>query len=303
MEILPPYSEGDYSKFSFATIFIVFLLTLLSIWYLEVPSMLENSTFQFHSNLIPVELLALFRTACFLLSAYTIVILMVRSTVPGMMMALRHKEKDFHLFEILGIERLVSFSSWTLMIFGTAFLFTCIGTWYNVFGSEIPYWITIFSSFLYSIALGCVFLTSTVVRYIIIPTEIKMERNFDHLFNTHESIMHNVIIILIAVDIILTQPNLQPEYGLFGIIMGIIYLTFAYLWAYFGGGYYIYTFIDPRVKGSPQYLIGLAFSIGLSYIGVWLICTIMNEMFLLGTLIICVWVSRLVMFKKPEIAQ
>ena len=39
---------------------------------------------------------------------------MVRSTDPGTMIALRHKENDYHLFELLGLERLVSFSSWTL---------------------------------------------------------------------------------------------------------------------------------------------------------------------------------------------
>ncbi len=303
MEVLPPNSEGDYSNFSFATIFVVFLLTVLSLWYLEVPSLMGNSTFQFHSNIIPVELLALFRTACFLLSAYTIVILMVRSTDPGTMIALRHKENDYHLFELLGLERLVSFSSWTLMIFGTAFLFASIGTWHSVFDIEVPDWITIFSSVLYSIALGCVFLTSTVVRYIIIPTEIKMERDFDHLFKTHESIMHNVAIILIVIDMIVTKPNLQPEFGLFGIIIGIIYLTFAYLWAFFGGGYYIYTFIDPRMKSSPQVLIGLAFSIGLFYLGVWIISKIMDELFLLGVLIIVLWVSQITMFKKPDAAK
>jgi len=228
---------------------------------------------------------------------------MVLSKVPGSMYALRHKEKDFHLYELIGIERLSSFSSWTLIIFGITFLFNSIGTWYNVLEIEVPNWINIFSSVLFPIALGCAFLTSTVVRYIIIPTEIKMKRNYDHLFNTHESIMHNAVVILITIDLILTQPILQSEFGLFGILIGIIYLVFAYLWAVFGGGYYIYTFIDPRVKGAPQYLVGLAFSIGIFYQGVWIISKIMDELFLLGILIIALWVSQIIMFKKPEAAN
>jgi hypothetical protein len=296
---LPDYGDKDYSPYTYGTISVVLLMSFGAMWRLDLITLIENTPFQFQSNRFPDILLAIFRTACFLLSAYTIVILMVRSKVPGRMTALRHKERDFHLFDLSGIERLVTFSSWTLIIFGLVFLFSSIGTWCSVFGNEVPDSVRLLSTAIYPLALCSAFLTSTVVRYIIIPSEIKMERDLSHLFLPHEIVMHNLTVILLAVDLIATQPNLRPEFGLMGVIIGIIYVIFAYIWANYGGGYYVYSFIEPRVKGAPMFLIGLAFSIGLFYLGLWLIVELMNEIYLLGVLLLCLWVKQIIMFKQP----
>ena len=299
MGTLPDYGGKDYSPYTYGTISVVLLISIFVAWRLDVLALIENSPFQFQSYRFPNILLAMFRTACFALSVYTIIILMVRSKTPGKMTALRHQERDYHLFEIFGIERLVTFSSWTLIMFGLAFLSSSIGTWHNVFGNVIPDWVRLFSTVFYPLALGSAFLTSTVVRYIIIPSEIKMERDLNHLFLPHEMVMHNMTAILLAVDLIATQPDLQPEFGLLGVIMGIVYVVFAYIWANYGGGYYVYSFIEPRVKGAPQFLAGLAFSIGLFYLGLWLITELMNEVFLLGVILLCLWVKQIIMFKPP----
>ena len=299
MGILPDYGDKDYSPYTYGTIFAVLLMSFFAIWRLDLITLIENTPFQFQSNRFPDILLAIFRTACFLLSFYTILILMVRSKIPGKMTALRHKERDYHFFEIFGIERLVTFSSWTLIMFGLVFLFSSIGTWCSVFGNEVPDSIRLLSTAIYPLALCSAFLTSTVVRYIIIPSEMKMERDLSHLFLPHEIVMHNLTVILLAVDLIATQPNLRPEFGLMGVIIGIIYVIFAYIWANYGGGYYVYSFIEPRVKGAPMFLIGLAFSIGLFYLGLWLIVELMNEIYLLGVLLLCLWVKQIIMFKQP----
>ena len=299
MGILPDYGDKDYSPYTYGTIFAVLIISFFAMWRLDLITLIENNPFQFQSNRFPDILLAIFRTACFLLSFYTILILMVRSKIPGKMTALRHKERDYHFFEIFGIERLVTFSSWTLIMFGLVFLFSSIGTWCSVFGNEVPDSIRLLSTAIYPLALCSAFLTSTVVRYIIIPSEMKMERDLSHLFLPHEIVMHNLTVILLAVDLIATQPNLRPEFGLMGVIMGIIYVIFAYIWANYGGRYYVYSFIEPRVKGAPMFLIGLAFSIGLFYLGLWLIVELMNEIYLLGVLLLCLWVKQIIMFKQP----
>ena len=299
MGTLPDYGDKDYSPYTYATISVALLISVFAMWRLDVITLIGNTPFQFRSNLVPDILLAIFRTACFVLSVYTIVILMVGSKTPGQMTVLRHQERDYHLFEVLGIERLVTFSSWTLIIFGLVFLCSSIGTWHSVFDNAIPDWVGLFSTLLYPLALGSAFLTSTVIRYIIIPSEIKIERDLSHLFLPHQMIMHNMTVILLAVDLIATQPNLQPEFGLLGVIMGVTYVFFAYLWANYGAGYYAYSFIEPRVKGAPQFLTGLAFSIGLFYLGLWLIIELMNEIFLLGVLVLCLWVKQIIMFKQP----
>ena len=101
---LPDYGAKDYSPYTYGTVSVVLLISVFTGWRLDVLALIENTPFQFQSNSFPDILLAIFRTACFALSFYTIIILMVRSKTPGKMNALRHKERDYHLFEILGID-------------------------------------------------------------------------------------------------------------------------------------------------------------------------------------------------------
>ena len=103
MGTLPNYGSKDYSPYTYGTISAVLLISVFAAWRLDVLALIENTPFQFQSNRFPDILLAIFRTACFALSVYTIMILMVRSKTPGKMTALRHEERDLHLFEILGI--------------------------------------------------------------------------------------------------------------------------------------------------------------------------------------------------------
>ena len=74
-------------------------------------------------------------------------------------------------------------------------------------------------------------------------------------------VMHNWTVILISIDVILSQPDLDWQLAIFGLVIGIIYTTFAYLFALFGGGYYVYSFIDPRIKYGPIIMMILALAI------------------------------------------
>ena len=115
---LPDYGSKDYSPYTYGTISLVLLISVFAGWRLDILALIENTPFQFQSNRFPDILLAIFRTACFALSFYTIIILMVRSKTPGKMNALRHKERDYHLFEILGtraignLQQLDSYHVW-----------------------------------------------------------------------------------------------------------------------------------------------------------------------------------------------
>ena len=78
------------------------------------------------------------------------------------------------------------------------------------------------------------FMTATIVRHIILPDEVRIGRNHDHMFLFHEQIMHNFAAIFLAVELLLVNPDLKPQFAIIGLLMGIAYVTFAYLFAYFG---------------------------------------------------------------------
>ena len=74
---LPDYGVKDYSPYTYGATSVVLLMSFGAMWRLDLITLIENTPFIFQSNRFPDILLAIFRTACFLLSVYTIVILMV----------------------------------------------------------------------------------------------------------------------------------------------------------------------------------------------------------------------------------
>jgi hypothetical protein len=73
---------------------------------------------------------------------------------------------------------------------------------------------------------------------------------------------------------------------------------FAYPFAYFWGGYYVYGFIDPRLRFAPLLQSGLASAISIFYLGLWLASELLSFSRVLGILILFVWVSRIVQFQS-----
>ena len=186
------------------------------------------------------------------------------------------KQRESFPHKTMGVERMVPFSSWTLIVFGLCFLFMSIQSWYQFFDLSPPESLNLFSSILLPMALGMAMLTSTVITYVIVPEEVRSGRNFDHLFQPHEMVMHNWALILLATEI------------------------FAYMYAYFGGGYYVYSFIDPRIKYAPIIMTILALAISLFYIFIWLISLLIGYNQLIGGALLVVCVYTAVLFKQPE---
>ncbi|MGB2169212.1 MAG: hypothetical protein ACPH76_08225, partial [Poseidonia sp.] len=77
----------------------------------------------------------------------------------------------------------------------------------------------------------------------------------------------------------------------------LAYALFAFPFAAFGGGYYCYSFIDPRLEKAPLFITMLAFAISVSYIGVWLVSEFVSFNILLGGVLLIGWCSRIVQFK------
>lgn len=294
------YGEKDQEKVTYSVLVLVTIASIVFVDYFGLSSIVKNEVISYESSLIPDLILTIFRTGATILAFYTIFILMIMNKQGGFMNPLFRKKRETLPHKTMGVERMVPFSSWNLIVFGLCFLFMSIYGWYQFFDWNAPEFVNLFSNILLPMALGMAMLTSTVVTYVIVPEEVRSDRNYDHLFEPHEMVMHNWAIILLAVDIFLSRPNLSWELAIFGLIIGIIYSIFAYMYAYFGGGYYVYSFIDPRIKYAPFIMIILALAISIFYIFIWLISLLIDYNQWIGGAVLLICVYTVILFKQPE---
>ena len=149
---------------------------------------------------------------------------------------------------------------------------------------------------MFAVACGSSFLTATVVRYIILPDFIDTRRDSQYMFQYHEQVMHNFAAIFMAIEVLLVVPSLRPEFALYCVGMGLVYVCFAYTQAYNGVGFYVYSFIDPRLRYAPITMTLLALAIAVFYLGVVLASVILEWNIVVGWVIMVCWVSLIVQF-------
>jgi hypothetical protein len=294
------YGDKDQDKLTYLIVGLVTIASIMFVNYFEVLNTLDSTVISLKSSILPSIILTFFRTGATILAFYTIFILMIMNKDGGFMNPLFRKERESMPHKTMGVERMVPFSSWNLIVCGLCFLSMAILGWYEYFNTEAPQFLNLLSGMLLPMALGMAMLTSTVVTYVIVPEETRSDRNYDHLFETHEMVMHNWAIILLALDIFISRPNLSWELGIFGLIIGVIYSIFAYLYAIFGGGYYVYSFIDPRIKFAPIIMTILALAISLFYIFIWMITLLIEYNQLIGGIVLMISVYAVILFKQPE---
>ncbi|CAI8231678.1 MAG: Uncharacterised protein [Methanobacteriota archaeon] len=219
---------------------------------------------------------ALYRIAAGYLAVHAALFWMVWNPVPGSMSPLFRDELVVKPHSSTGLERLVPFSSWTLIIFGLAMWFNGLISLFFLFGAPPPILIIQAGVGVFSTAFSAAALTAVIVRYVILPSMVQNEGPIDHMFLPHEQVMHNWALILLAVELGLGWMVVQTPMVSLGLTYGALYLIFAELWAIWGGGYYVYEFIDPRPRLAPYLLLGLTLVCALSF-GVGLIVSLIRE--------------------------
>jgi len=297
------YGETDKTKLVYSMILFVFICCISFILSNDLKTLLLEGGANSSSEWVPSILIAIFRTICAYLAIHSLFFWMALDKKGGFMYAHFHTEKESLPHRMYGIERWVPFSSWNLIIFGLAFISFSLLSWFEVLGQAPPQVMHIIASILLSASLGMATITASVVTYFIIPKSLKMRENSDYLFEKHQMVMHNWVIILIFTDIVLTIPSLSWMFFIFGVSIGVIYVAFAYLFARFGGGYYVYQFIDPRIKFAPIIMLLLALMIGGFYLLVWFALKILEWNYIIGVFIFIGWVYSNVVFKSPKKVQ
>lgn len=294
MQEFDKYHPNDRVIWSLATLFGFggFATILLFVW--DVPSLLSStgtslmdSTWVFSAFI--------WRLFCLMVGISAIIYMFRMKT--GHMIVRSHQKKEDILIHPLGIRKFVTFSSWTLLLNVVYFFLATLSSLAIVLGNDISESLNQALAGTFVTALGASFLTSTVVRYVILPGDYTDHEHHQRQFWFHNQVMHNLCTIFLVTEIIITTPQLEFSYMLFGILIGLNYALFAFPFAVYGGGYYCYSFIDPRLQKAPLFILLLALSISFSYVGVWLVSELISFNSILGSLLLMAWCSRIVQFK------
>ncbi len=284
--------ESDYTKITIGVIIAVSIAILIVGLIIDLFGSVIDSASSFQSS---SYLVFVWRILCLSVGLYAIFFMF--KVGPGNMMVVRLESNQEELLHPVGIEKFVTFSSWTLLVnvlyFAVASLLQLMN---NGESSDIGL-LGILQVILFVAGISMAFLTATVVRHIILPNEVRNTREHSHMFLFHEQIMHNFAAIFLAVEMILIKPNLASEFALFGLFFGIIYISFAYVNAYYGSGFFAYSFLHPKPKIAPIFAVGLASGIAVFYLGLWLVSEVRQTNIWLSGITMIVWTALIVQFK------
>ena len=283
--------EDDYTKVTICTIITISLSIIAYFLISDTTEIVADVSDTFSSASIIV---LAYRVLCFSACAYAIVYMFICG--PGYMRVVNLADNQEILLNPVGKEKFVTFSSWTLVICVTYFLLATVNQIIRMVGEQVV-WLASLQTVTFVTGISMAFLTATVVRHIILPNEVRIERDHSYMFLYHEQIMHNFAAVFLAVEMLIINPDLSPKLAIFGLLIGVAYLTFAYLFAYYGGGFFVYGFLHPRPKIAPYFVTGLACSIAVFYLGLWYANLIAEYNYWLSWLIVITWLLLIVQFK------
>ena len=293
MDSFDQYHPNDDMYRSIGTLAVFSVLTIALLYTFDVVSHLADTGASL--NITSPLPLFLWHLLCLMVGLSAIVYMYRMKT--GHMIVRSHEKKVDVLIHPLRLQKFVTFSSWTLILNVIFFAFATFSSYLLFVESDIPQWLNQSLAGSFVTALGASFLTSTVVRFVILPRNHAYEEHHKRQFWFHNQVMHNLCTIFLVVEIIITTPQLEFSYMLFGILIGLTYALFAFPYAVYGGGYYCYSFIDPRLQKAPIFILMLALAISISYVGVWLVSELISYNSILGSLLLIAWCSMIVQFK------
>jgi hypothetical protein len=288
------YGPPNTDRQTFAAVAIVGTVLALLFMFLGIGELVSKSAQSLNNPQAPAVPMMAFRLLAFAMGVYAVVKMF--QVGAGNMMVLLHEEKKLKLLHPIGIEKFVTFSSWTLLSNIFYFGSVLLAALYRMNEATVPSLLEHFQIIMFAVACGSSFLTATVVRHIILPDFIDSQRDSQYMFQYHEQVMHNFAAIFMAIEVLLVVPSMRPEFALYCVGMGLIYVCFAYIFAYNGGGFYVYSFIDPRLRYAPFTMLALALAIAVLYLGIMLVTLVVEWNIIIGGVLMTAWVSMIVQF-------
>ena len=250
MRWLREYGERDRHLETAATI-IVMLFALL--YYLGVSDILEMTHTQSQiaaSEYVPEILLALFRTAAAVLAIFTVVSICINKD-GGMSLPLFYDSRQSREVVMRGTHRLAPFTVWSFIAFGLYFTIAAASSWVLVLGGEVPKWALASAPIAFATACGTALLVTVVVTFYLIPSNAAKGFDVSKYFEWYELVMHSGNVIILGAELVLGGIDITLGMVAFPVLFGVAYIGFANAYAVFGGGIYMYDFLDPRLRSGP----------------------------------------------------
>ena len=294
---LHEYGERDRHIETFVLTLVMFVALLIGVLNGDFLSP-QAQTRIGGSAFIPNILLAVFRTLAAGLSLFTVIrVCLDREGGPAI--PLFYKSRKCEQAVLYGSHRLVAFTVWSFIAFGAYFALAAFASWAEIFGVSVPSWLLAVIPLIFAIACGTALLVTVVVTYYLIPNNL--EKGFDvaKYFLWYEIVMHNLNVILLGVDLVLGGVDITLGMVAFPVLFGIVYVFFAYIYAIYGGGIYLYDFLDPRVSRAPLIHIGLFVMIALFYSVALALDALVDWNVIAGGLGVAVCIYSIVRFREP----
>ena len=241
------YSDIDRSWTTFSLVGIVLVLSLILIYIGNGFS--DNSISSISSSeKLSTPGIAVFRAIVSLVCFSTIasIILDPRGMTYNL---LDYETKLYGPKRITGTTRMSAFTMWSFTLMGTYFAVSSYSSWSVHYGWELGEWAVWLVPALFSSAIASAFLVTVTVTYMLIPEANGRGDNIAHYFKWDSQLMHNGNIILILIEMAVSDISLSLWYAPYPVIFGCTYVLFSAFNAR-RSGIYFYDFIDPRLNGS-----------------------------------------------------
>ena len=249
MHWLREYGESD-RRLETAALTTFILLAML--YYIVTSGIVEVSHTQSQiagSQYLPNILLALFRTVAAVISLFTLVSICIDEE-GSVSLPVFYDSRQRSEVVLLGAHRLIPFTVWSFAAFGLYFTIAAASSWVLVLGGEVPDWALASAPLAFATACGTALLVTVVVTFYLIPSNAAKGYDVSKYFEWHEILMHNGNVIILGMELVLGGIGITLGMVAFPVIFGIVYIGFANAYAMFGGGIYLYDFLDPRLKGG-----------------------------------------------------
>ena len=249
MRWLREYGESDRRL---ETAALTAFMLLAMIYYIVTSGVGEVSQTQSQiagSQYLPDILLALFRTVAAVLALFTLVSICIDEE-GSVSLPVFYDSRQRGEVVLLGAHRLIPFTVWSFAAFGLYFTIAAASSWVLVLGGEVPGWALTSAPLAFATACGTALLVTVVVTFYLIPSNTAKGYDVSKYFEWHEVLMHNGNVIILGLELVLGDIDITLGMVAFPVLFGIVYIGFANAYAMFGGGIYLYDFLDPRLKGG-----------------------------------------------------
>ena len=294
---LHEYGERDRHIETFVLTLVMLVLLLIAVLTGDFFSIQPQHRIG-GSEFIPNVLLAVFRTFAAGLSLFTVVsICLDKQGGPSIPLFYESRERGEAV--LFGVHRLVAFTVWSFIAFGVYFTLAAFASWAVVFDSSVPSWLLAIIPPIFAIACGTALLVTVVVTYYLIPKNQKKGFDVAKYFYWYEIVMHNLNVILLSIDLVLGGVDITLGMVSFPVLFGIAYVFFSYIYAVYGGGIYLYDFLDPRVSRAPYIHIGLFVMIAMFYSVALVLDALVDWNVIAGGVGVAIGIYSIVRFREP----